>query len=176
MRHLPRMGDGRLMRFELHTIGGFAQAFKAVAMIAAVATLAGCSMTGRGLDETAVGAIAIVDADAPLAGDPFRPAENAEGAARDRLLDEDTIRNAVTSANLKEQGDTVQWANQSTGSKGTITGLEQRKVSGQVCRSFNATRESYDGVTLYRGDLCLDRRTGWWTRMLTPAGSGKNAG
>jgi len=170
------MGNGFLMRFELHTVGVFAQAFKAVAVIAAVTTLAGCSMTGRGLDETAVGAIAIVDDNATIASDPFRPAENAEGAARDRLLDEDTIRNAVTSANLNDHDGAVQWANQSTGSKGTITGIRQRKVAGQVCRSFDATRESYDGVTLYQGDLCLDRRTGWWTRVLAPAGARDNAG
>jgi hypothetical protein len=163
------------MRFVLHTIGGFAQALKAVAAIAVAATLAGCSMTGRGLDETAVGAIAIVDDTALSARDPFLPADDAEGAARDRLLDEDTIRNAVTSANLDSRGEAVRWANQSTGSKGAITGIEQRRIAGQVCRSFNATREAYDGVTLYRGDMCLDRRTGWWTRILAPAGTREDA-
>jgi len=133
-------------------------------------------MTGKGLDEASVGAIAIVDSSPMITSDPFNPAEDAEGAERDRLLDEDTIRHAVTSADLKslEEGP-LNWANQSTGSSGVISEVTQRKVDGQTCRSFTATRNAYNGVTLYQGDLCLDRRTGWWTRLLKPLGLGGKA-
>ena len=136
----------------------------------ATSVLQACSMTGRGLDEATVSAIAMTEADAIISPDPFAGPEDASGSDRDRLLDEDTIKNAVTSAGPDsiEEGE-VSWSNPSTGSAGTITQIEQRKTAGQICRSFAATREAYDGVTLYRGDLCLDRRTGWWTRMLQPA-------
>lgn len=184
MRHAPQVNFGRIMRFVLHTIGAFAQAFKgrnarfakAAAAIVAAATLAGCSLTGKGLDEASVGAIAIVDDSMLDARDPFKPTDDAEGAVRDRMLDEDTIRNAVTSADLKSRAsEPLMWANQSTGSKGVISAMEQLKIAGQVCRRFDATRESYDGVTLYKGELCLDRRTGWWTRILAPAETGTGA-
>jgi len=133
-------------------------------------------MTGKGLDEASVGAIAIVDSSAAIASDPFNPIEDADGAERDRLLDEDTIRHAVTSADLQNlESGPLNWANQSTGSSGVITEIRQRKVAGQTCRSFAATRNAYNGVTLYQGDLCLDRRSGWWTRLLKPFGLGGNA-
>jgi surface antigen len=172
------------MRVVLHTIGAFSQACKglpaAVCKIGALAAIAvsvqACSMTGKGLDEASVGAIAIVDSSPMVATDPFNPTEDAVGAERDRLLDEDTIRHAVTSADLKNMEDgPINWANQSTGSSGVITEIKQRKVSGQTCRSFTATRNAYDGVTLYQGDLCLDRRSGWWTRLLQPLGLGGKA-
>jgi surface antigen len=173
------------MRFVLHTFGVFAQAFKslsvpafrAAALGAAALAVQACSMTGKGLDDASVSAIAIVDDTTPvITNDPFNPVENAEGAERDRLLDEDTIRHAVTSADLgARKSGPLSWANQSTGSSGVITEIEQRKVAGQTCRSFSATRNAYDGVTLYKGDLCLDRRTGWWTRILKPLGLGADA-
>jgi hypothetical protein len=156
------------------------QAFKhAAAVLCKIAVLLcasnviqACSMTGRDIDDAVVGAIALTETTSIAAPNPFEERIDAEGAERDRLLDEDTIRNAVTSAGIDSIGaDGLIWSNPSTGARGTITGLSQRKESGQICRSFSATRESYDGVTLYRGDLCLDRRTGWWTRMLKPAGS-----
>lgn len=173
-----------LMRRVLHTFTAFSQAFKGlrapackIATAGALAlTLAGCSMTGKGLDEASVGAIAIADASPAIANDPFNPVEDAEGGERDRMLDEDTIRHAVTSANLKTLEDgPIAWANQSTGSSGVITEVQQRKEAGQTCRSFSATRNAYDGVTLYEGDLCLDRRTGWWTRILKPLGLNRDA-
>lgn len=172
------------MRVVLHTIEAFAQPCKGLerpaCKIGALAVIAlslqACSMTGKGLDEASVGAIAIVDSSPVIASDPFNPIENAEGTERDRLLDEDTIRHAVTSADLKNLEDgPINWANQSTGSSGVITEITQRKVDGQTCRSFTATRNAYNGVTLYQGDLCLDRRTGWWTRLLKPLGLGGKA-
>ena len=115
------------MRFALRTIGFFAQAFKgrvapfarSAAVATVLASLAGCSLTGKGLDEASVGAIAVVDDTARLSADPFAKSDDAEGAERDRLLDEDTIRNAVTSAHLAgSANDTVEWANQYSPSDG----------------------------------------------------------
>jgi hypothetical protein len=146
--------------------------FRVVATLAVLALpLQACSMTGKAIDETAVSAIAIAETNGAISPDPFVKPDDAVGGDRDRMLDEDTIRNAVTSAKLSGgTSETVTWANESTGSTGTISDIRQRVVSGQTCRSFSATRQSYDGVSLYNGDLCLDRRTGWWTRILKPLG------
>lgn len=130
-------------------------------------------MTGRSLETSTLDVIAITEPPRSAAADPFVNVDEAAGAERDRLLDEDTIRNAVTSADLGDETNGIPWANEATGSSGTITAVEQRKIAGQTCRSFKATREAYDGVSLYDGDICLDRRTGWWTRTLTPASVSK---
>src|SRR5690554_7738074 len=113
------------MRIVLRTLRAFSQPCKGLpaavrkagAFTLLTVSLQACSMTGKGLDEASVGAIAIVDSVPAIASDPFNQIEDATGAERDRLLDEDTIRNAVTSADLKslEQGP-LNWANQSTGS------------------------------------------------------------
>ncbi|MCR4266724.1 RT0821/Lpp0805 family surface protein [Nitratireductor sp. ZSWI3] len=44
-------------------------------------------------------------------------------------------------------------------SRGTVTWISDE--SDGPCRSFVTTRESFDGVALYRGSACLDERTGW---------------
>ncbi len=86
-------------------------------------------------------------------------------------MDEDTIRLAVTAADLsKLSAQSMPWANQATGSSGVISNIEQRVEAGQTCRSFNATRNAYDGILLYKGDICLDKRSGWWTRIMRPFG------
>jgi hypothetical protein len=55
----------------------------------------------RDLDDAAVGAIAMTETTSIVGTDPFESERiDAEGAERDRLLDEDTIRNAVTSAGI----------------------------------------------------------------------------
>ena len=156
----------------VQAIKGSGSIFRNAALLAGLAiSVQACSLSGKSLDDSAIGAIAIVEANSAISPDPFEKAEDAEGAERDRLLDEDTIRHAVTSADLENYSGALPWANQSTGSSGSITQIEQLKVSGQTCRRFMATRQAYDGVTLYHGDLCLDRRTGWWTRLLEPAGT-----
>ena len=120
----------QVVRVVLHTIGAFSQPRKGMrtgarrigALAALALPLQACSMTGKGLDDASVGAIAIVDSSPMVATDPFNPVEDAAGAERDRLLDEDTIRHAVTSADLEslEEGP-LNWANQSTGSSGVIS-------------------------------------------------------
>ncbi len=126
-------------------------------------------MTGAALDD-AVDVTALADSSGLAGPNPFLDTPDAEAGERDRMVDEDTIRNAVTSAGDDAvSAGTLTWSNPSTGSSGVVSNLRQRKISGQICRSFTATRQSYDGVTLYHGDLCLDRRTGWWTRLLQPA-------
>lgn len=113
--------------------------------------------------------VAVVETPATTMTDSMTSLDDAEGSERDRLLDEDVIRNAVTSVDLGgDEGATIPWANQATGSHGEITNVRQSKIQGQMCRNFNATRIAYNGISLYEGELCLDRRSGWWTRVLRP--------
>lgn len=81
------------------------------------------------------------------------------------LSDEVTIRNAVSSAVVEtaeppEQG----WANAGTGSRGTIRSIEETRGNGTICRRFEATRENFEGVHLYRGETCLGQASQWLMR------------
>ncbi len=76
-----------------------------------------------------------------------------------------TIRNAVSSADLEEVGGQVlSWANSDTGSRGSITDLIEYKDKGALCRRFQATRESFDGVSMFSGDACLATAGAWRMR------------
>jgi surface antigen len=82
-----------------------------------------------------------------------------------QVSDEATIRNAVSSADLaaiSESG--LPWANVDTGSRGAITDLVEYDKKGLLCRKFNASRESFNGVRLYSGDACRAGDGSW--RML----------
>jgi hypothetical protein len=58
-------------------------------------------------------------------------------------------------------GAPVPWANAGTGSRGTITGLTEYKDEGPLCRRFTTSRESFDGVALYRGEVCMVAPGAW---------------
>jgi hypothetical protein len=122
-------------------------------------SLAGCA-GGMGLDK--------VDADPSIitSGVP----QDANTADATRLSDEATIRNAVSSADIEAAAATpLAWANADTGSRGTITGMVESKDNGRLCRSFTTTRESFDGIALYRGEACLMGGGGWRMPPLDPA-------
>lgn len=79
-----------------------------------------------------------------------------------RVSDEATIRNAVSSVDLAAAGETeLLWANVDTGSRGTITNVEEYDNSGLLCRKFHVSRESFDGVRLYMGDACRSGDGSW---------------
>jgi hypothetical protein len=76
--------------------------------------------------------------------------------ADDRLSDEMTIRNAVSSADLAALGaKPLAWANRDTGAAGTIDAVVEFKDGGTVCRRFKAVVENYEGVRLHSGTACL---------------------
>ncbi|MBZ9674182.1 RT0821/Lpp0805 family surface protein [Mesorhizobium sp. ES1-1] len=83
-------------------------------------------------------------------------------ADTDRDSDQTTIGNAVSSADIEQLGgQSVPWANAGTGSRGSITNLAELKDNGQTCRRFKASRESFDGVAMFQGELCLAAAGGW---------------
>jgi len=92
------------------------------------------------------------------------PATGQAGVDFEQLSDEATIRNAVSSADIDSLSGPLQWANADTGSRGAISNLVERKDKGRICRKFSASRESYDGVGLYHGEICSAGLGAW--RML----------
>jgi hypothetical protein len=89
------------------------------------------------------------------------PAEQV-GTDAGRASDETTIRNAVSSADLESlAGKPVPWANPDTGSRGAIASLTEQKNDGTLCRAFTTSRESFDGVGLYKGEVCMVGAGAW---------------
>lgn len=85
------------------------------------------------------------------------------GANRSNVQTDDvTVRNAVTSADLsKISGTALPWANATTGSAGVITAIREDNTTGFICRNFDTTRHSYEGIASYSGQTCLSE-TGEW--------------
>jgi hypothetical protein len=82
-----------------------------------------------------------------------------------QLSDVATIRNAVSSADVEQAaGQPIAWANSDTGSRGSITDLVEYKDKDALCRRFQATRESFDGVSMFSGDACLVTAGAWRMR------------
>ncbi len=129
-----------------------ASASARAAILAAALPLAACGAGGFSLEKAEVDR-SIVTSSAPEATSPLD---------QDRASDQATIRNAVSSADIERLGgQAVPWANSDTGSRGSITELAEVKDKGQLCRRFTASRESFDGVSLYRGQVCLAGAGAW---------------
>lgn len=122
--------------------------------IAAGLLLAGCGTRGFSLEDAVpdralhTGSIARTPQD--ISADPAA------------LSDELTIRNAVSSAIVDAgSADGIGWANAATGSRGAISDISERQVESRLCRRFTASRESFEGVHLYRGETCLGPARIW---------------
>lgn len=88
----------------------------------------------------------------------------------ERMSDETTIRNAVSSANLDDiAGGRINWANSQTGSRGEITGLVEYMDETRLCRRFRVSRESFQGISLFRGEVCMSMAGEWWVRTFEAA-------
>ena len=77
-------------------------------------------------------------------------------APPDTVSDEQTVRNAVSSADIsKPEPTTIPWANTSTGSAGVINSIREENNGSYVCRIFVTTRHSYRGISNFEGKACL---------------------
>lgn len=139
-------------------------------VILTAGALAGCAVSGNAIDNaTTVSAITMAEPAPTIAADPFIQSDIQDDRVTDRLLDEDTLRLAVTTADLSSvPADGLGWASAATGAHGKVTNIVETKNDGVTCRAFAASRQAYDGITLYNGEVCLDPRSGWWTRTLAP--------
>jgi hypothetical protein len=89
------------------------------------------------------------------------PASSSSDSAN-LVADQATIRNAVSSADLETlAGNAIPWANSESGSRGSIGQIVEDKSGGQLCRRFNATRESFDGVSMFKGEACMVAAGAW---------------
>ncbi len=109
-----------------------------------LAVLAGCA-GGIDLREAAVDETIKTGSIGTVAGKP-----------EDALLsDQSTIRDAVSSADPEALGEAgLAWANARTGSRGSVTTLVETTRRGLPCRRFVTSRESYDGIKRYTGEVC----------------------
>ncbi len=132
--------------------GGRRQKAPAAALVlCALALLQGCA-SGFSLKEAEV--------DRSLYTSALPPGQNAAPPDAHRISDEVTIRNAVSSADIESQK-TLPWANADTGARGAITDVAEYKQAGLLCRRFTTTRESFDGVRLFKGNTCMAGAGDW---------------
>lgn len=124
--------------------------FSALLCLAVLAT--GCASGGFSLRQ------ADVDSSIVTGSIDSKPAPQPDAT---RTSDENTIRNAVSSADLTGLSGAVPWANPDTGSRGAISALSETRRSGRLCRTFTTSRESYDGVALYKGETCMGSAGAW---------------
>jgi surface antigen len=108
-------------------------------------------MTGNSMDKAAADPSLVTNSV------PQTPSSSPE-----QISDQATIRNAVSSANLGVLGpQPLSWANQDTGSSGTVLEIAEAKEDGQLCRKFKTSRESFEGIALFAGKACLDDSGEW---------------
>ena len=126
--------------------------------LVAIVALAGCGTRGFSIEDAvpdrapdrSLVTSAIPSKQPPIVTDPVA------------ISDEETIRNAVSSAIVESAGeDGIGWANANTGSRGAIRQIIEKREGSRLCRRFTASRESFDGVHLYRGETCLGSTKIW---------------
>lgn len=121
-------------------------------MVMIALPLAGCGAGGFSLEKAEVDRSILTSS----------TSTSATPSDSERDSDQTTIGNAVSSADIEQLGgQSVPWANAGTGSRGSITNLAELKDNGQTCRRFKASRESFDGVAMFQGELCLASAGGW---------------
>ena len=86
-----------------------------------------------------------------------------------QLSDQSTIKGIVSALNFTQWGKKpVPWANPDTGSQGTITTIAETKANDTLCRQFETSREAFDGVSIYRGETCMERGGQWTLTSFAP--------
>jgi surface antigen len=122
-----------------------------VAVVAAVALLAGCA---GGFD------LGRLDTDRSIITNAV---PKASGQQPDmRASDEAAIRAAIAAwAPGEAPPDTVPWVNANTGSSGAISRVADMREGGRSCRTFTASRDSFSGSSRYRGKACIGQGGSW---------------
>lgn len=143
----------------LRSLSGGTNALRKVAIGLCVFSLAGCAMGGVSIEK------AVPDSSTITGSVKQRPVETDTG----KLSDQSAIRNVVSALNFTEWGKKpVPWANPDTGSQGTITTIAENNKNNQLCREFETSREAFDGVSIYRGETCMQRGGQWTVTSFAP--------
>lgn len=81
----------------------------------------------------------------------------------DQASDQMTVRNAVSAIDLSAaEGEPRSWANADTGATGVITAIAESRAGDTICRTFQTSRQRFDGIALYNGEACT-KGGGQWT-------------
>lgn len=147
--------------FEGHCLPQFGLRSLKVVLLLSLTTISACGVGGFSLEKAEV--------DRTLLTSKVPDDANRTSDAN-RLSDEATIRNAVSSADVEGlQGQAIPWANAETGSRGSISALVESNGRGVLCRQFAASRESFDGVSLFKGEVCAAGAGAWQMVAFEPA-------
>jgi len=124
-----------------------------LALLLAATSLSACTvMNGAALEESAVDRSVVTNSVPPVA-----PAVAAA------LSDSRTVRNAVSAADIsRDELQPLAWSNTDTGATGAITDIREVKAGDQTCRTFRASRQRFDGVSVFAGEACT-KGAGEWT-------------
>lgn len=112
--------------------------------------LAGCSVSALDLDQSGIDASAVTGSVTPAAEPSHSPTLPAGTAA-------------MLHAMVSQMGEgldgalPLSWADEENGVRGVISHI----YDDGTCRSFVTTRESFDGISLYRGTACPSPEFGW---------------
>lgn len=55
----------------------------------------------------------------------------------------------------------IPWANADSGTAGVISAIRESSKAGMTCRTFETSRQSYDGIALYVGKACEQPGGAW---------------
>ncbi|SDP69683.1 outer membrane surface antigen [Phyllobacterium sp. YR620] len=150
----PRSGS-KQFRADKRRAGGL---FKGPAIIVVFGLLQGCAMKGFSIEKAVPDQTAVTGSVAPA------QAVDAKGSS-----DQTTVRNIVSALNFTQWGKKpVPWSNPETGSQGTITAIAEKKNETELCREFQTSRESFDGVMLYKGETCMQNGGQWTLKSFAP--------
>ncbi|MFQ0813973.1 hypothetical protein AVM02_12410 [Brucella anthropi] len=135
-------------------------ALRKAAFVLCILSLAGCAMGGVSIEKAVPDSSTITGS-----VQQSQPVETDTG----KLSDQSAIKNVVSALNFTQWGKKpVPWANPDTGSQGTITTIAENNKNNQLCREFETSREAFDGVSIYRGETCMQRGGQWTVTSFAP--------
>ncbi|WP_245410107.1 RT0821/Lpp0805 family surface protein [Falsochrobactrum shanghaiense] len=135
---------------------------RAAQLAAVVLSLAGCAMGGFSIDKAVPDTSTITGS--------VKSAQKTEAVTEtNQLSDQSTIKSIVSALDFTQWGKKpVPWANPDTGSQGTITTIAESRAGDVLCRQFQTSREAFDGVSIYRGETCMQRGGNWTLTSFAP--------
>ncbi|MEF2553094.1 RT0821/Lpp0805 family surface protein [Aurantimonas sp. A2-1-M11] len=92
---------------------------------------------------------------------PPAPADTSAIPDLERLSDRRTVRSAVSAADIEAAAGSYPWANPQTGTSGVISALQEVREGSRICRTFQTSRQRFDGVSLYDGEACTTGAGEW---------------
>ncbi|MCF6320276.1 MAG: hypothetical protein L3J32_00695 [Rhizobiaceae bacterium] len=121
------------------------------ALAAMILLVSACTVTSQ--DKT------LASADTLVTGSVTKSAET-EGVEG---TDAEVIKTIVVDAeNIKPKTSELAWSNPDTGNSGTILAIDRFiGSSGQKCKKFQTTVDSFMGISLYDGETCEVKRGLW---------------